>query len=162
MTLEETMTLRMNGPRLLRPMLLIVFLLGATGAGIELLLLGHTEKLPQLIPLALITTSVTIALAWFITRDRRLLRIFQLSMLLWLLAGPVGIVLHFRANVRVELELNPEARGMSLIRNAVRGTMPALAPGTMFELGLVGLLYTYGHPVFRGGPTGEETETDNL
>ena len=140
-------------------MLLLVFLLGAIGTGIELLLLGHTEELWQLMPLTLITISVTIALMWFITGERRILRVFQLSMLLWLLAGPLGIVLHYRANVAVERELDPLARGIPLVREALRGTMPALAPGTMFQLGLVGLLCTYKHPATTAGPLRKAKET---
>jgi hypothetical protein len=42
--------------------------------------------------------------------------------------------------------MNPSAAGTDLIWESLTGAMPALAPGTMFQLGLVGLLYTYGHP----------------
>jgi hypothetical protein len=33
-----------------------------------------------------------------------------------------------------------------LFREALSGATPALAPGTMVQFGLLGLLYTYRHP----------------
>jgi hypothetical protein len=39
--------------------------------------------------------------------------------------------------------------GRVLAWDSLTGDMPALAPGTMFQLGLVGFLYTYRHPVLR-------------
>jgi hypothetical protein len=55
-----------------------------------------------------------------------------------------------------ELEMNPSAGGTQLVWESLSGAMPALAPGTLFQLGLVGLLYTYPHPalgrMMKAGP----------
>ena len=69
-------------------------------------------------------------------------------MLLFVAAGIVGVYLHYQSNVEFELEMNPAAAGWELIRESLTGAMPALAPGTMVHLGLIGLLYTWRHPVF--------------
>ena len=46
--------------------------------------------------------------------------------------------------------MNPTAAGGSLIWSSLTGAMPALAPGTLIHLGLVGLLSTYRHSIFAG------------
>ena len=137
-------------PGLIQRLLLPLFLLGAIGTLAELVLLGHYEEIWQLIPLLLLTISLTVVAMWFIAgRPGAVLRVFQFTMLLCLVAGALGIYLHYDSNVEFELEMNPSARGSELVWNSLTGAMPALAPGTMFQIGLVGLLYTYRHPVFR-------------
>jgi hypothetical protein len=130
-------------------MLLAIFLLGAIGTGAELLLLGHYEEIWQLIPLGLLTIGLTVLAAWFIAGGRGLFRVFRVAMICCLAAGGLGIYLHYQSNVEFELEMNPSVGGTELVWNSLTGAMPALAPGTMFQLGLIGLLYTYRHPVFR-------------
>ena len=131
-------------------MLLAVFLLGALGTGIELVLLEHYSELAQLIPPGLILGGLVVLAMWFLSGVPAVLRVFQVSMLLFVLAGVLGIYLHFDSNVEFELEMNPSAAGWPLIWASLTGAMPALAPGTMVQLGLVGLLYTYRHPIFAG------------
>ena len=138
-------------------MLLAIFLVGALGTAVELVLLGHYEEVWQLIPLGLLTVSLTVLVAWFIAGGRGLFRIFRFSMLFCLAAGALGIYLHYQSNVEFELEMKPSAGGLRLVWDSLTGAMPALAPGTMFQLGLVGLLYTYRHPVLR--PQLEDTES---
>jgi hypothetical protein len=53
----------------------------------------------------------------------------------------VGTFLHYRGNVEFELELTPGIRGLALFREAITGATPALAPGAMIVVGLVGLAY---------------------
>lgn len=148
----------------LRGMLLAIFLLGAIGTIVELLLLGHYEEIAQLIPLGLLTVSLTVLAAWFIAGGPGLFRVFRLLLILFLAAGALGIYLHYRSNVEFELEMNPSINGSELIWKSLTGAMPALAPGTMVQLGLVGLLYTYRHPVFRstseGADSTEETRDE--
>jgi hypothetical protein len=42
--------------------------------------------------------------------------------------------------------MNPALAGFELVRESLSGATPALAPGTMIQLGLIGLAYTYRHP----------------
>jgi hypothetical protein len=37
-------------------------------------------------------------------------------------------------------------KGMDLLSKAMTGAAPALAPGAMIQLGLLGLVYTFRHP----------------
>ncbi|MCI0694775.1 hypothetical protein L0337_22560 [candidate division KSB1 bacterium] len=88
----------------LRGFLLALFVTGLFGAGGELLLLGHTEDFKQWIPLILVSLSL-IVLGWrMLDRRRTSLRIFQITMLLFVASGFTGMLLHYRANAEFELE----------------------------------------------------------
>ena len=127
-------------------MVLVVFLLGLFGTGIELLFLGHTAGLTQLLPIVLFVMSLLV-LAWHaLERKWASLRAFQITMLLFVAGGVLGTALHYRANQAVELEADPKMRGMELLSKTMTGAAPALAPGAMIQLGLLGLVYTYRHP----------------
>lgn len=132
----------------IRSLLLAIFLLGVLGAGSELVLLGHYEEPWQLVPLGMIGLSLAVLVVRLFRNDARTLRVFQVCMLLFVAAGILGIYLHYQSNVEFELEMNPAAAGWELIRESLTGAMPALAPGTMAYLGLIGLLYTWRHPIF--------------
>jgi hypothetical protein len=71
-------------------------------------------------------------------------------MALCVASGLLGIWFHYQGNVEFELEMYPTIGGVKLFWEAMKGATPALAPGTMIQLGLLGLLFTYRHPVFRG------------
>lgn len=129
-----------------------VFLFGATGTGTELFLVGHTEELWQWIPLVLLAVSVLVAIWFFVQRDGLSLRAFQVTMGAFVIAGITGLVLHYRGNVEFELEMYASLHGLDLFWEAMRGATPVLAPGTMIELGLLGLAYSFRHPVFNGSP----------
>jgi hypothetical protein len=73
-------------------------------------------------------------------------------MLLFVLSGGVGIWFHYQATTEFQLEMDPALRGWALFRKAiVAKAPPALAPGAMIQLGLIGLAYTFKHPAFRRG-----------
>ena len=72
-------------------------------------------------------------------------------MAFFLLAGIVGMALHFQANLEFQTELDPSASGFPLWLKAARAKAPpALAPGVMVQLGLLGLVYTFRHPALTG------------
>jgi hypothetical protein len=132
--------------RIIRRVLFALFVLGATGTGLELLLLGHTEDLGQLSPLLLIAASIPLAI-WSGADSRpRGVRAFQVTMGLFIANGFLGLGLHYWGNAEFELEMYPSLGGLTLWWEAMRGATPTLAPGTMIELGLIGLAYTYRHP----------------
>ena len=73
-------------------------------------------------------------------------------MLLFVAAGGFGIVLHYRANVEYQLESDPGLKGRALMWKVLAAkSPPALAPGVMAQLGLLGLAYAYRHPALRAG-----------
>ena len=134
-----------------RGILLAALVLGLVGTGIELLLLEHFEDWRQRIPLALIACAL-IVLAWHgLRRGPAPVQVLQVLMLIFALAGTLGVTLHYQGNAEFELEMYPERSGMELFREAMMGATPALAPGTMIQLALIGLAYTYRHPRLTRG-----------
>jgi hypothetical protein len=130
----------------MRAMVLAIFLLGLFGTGGELLFLGHTAGWAQLAPIVLFVMSLLV-LAWHaLDRKWASLRAFQITMLLFVAGGILGAALHYQANELVELEADPNMSGMELLSNVMTGAAPALAPGAMIQLGLLGLVYTFRHP----------------
>ena len=131
-----------------RRILLFILLLGVIGIIAELLLLGHIEDVYQWIPVVL--GFVTLVLAAIVTMRPSVaaIRLFQAVMLLMLLSGAVGVWLHFQVNMEFQLEMDASLTGWNLLRKSILAkTPPALAPGAMAQLGLIGLAYTFRHPV---------------
>ena len=131
---------------LVRTLVLGVFLFGVVGTGAELILLEHMEDGWMWIPLVLMGLSVLSIAAYGTTGASWALRIFQGIMLLFIVSGFIGIWLHYKGNVEFELEMYPSIKGLELFWEAMKGATPALAPGTMTQLGLLGLIYTFKHP----------------
>jgi hypothetical protein len=134
---------------LLRRALLALVAITAGGLVAELLLLEHWDSPTQYIPLVLLVLVLGVAAsaAWRATRG--VLRALQALMVLCLVAGAVGVLLHYRGNVEWELEREGALHGWALFTEAVRGATPALAPGAMAQLGLLGLVATWRHPALR-------------
>ena len=129
-----------------RGLALALLVFGAAGILIELLLLGHYEDAWQWTPLVLISAGL-VASAWIAGRPGALsLRIFGWLMAAHVAAGGLGLFLHLKANVEFELELHPDNAGWSLVQETLTGAIPALAPGAMFQLGLLGMLICWRHP----------------
>lgn len=133
-----------------RRVLLAILIIGLAGTAIELLLLDHDEEVIQLVPLALIAMAF-VTITWHaLNPGGASLRLFQIVMVLFIVAGGVGIVLHYRANVEFQREVDPSIAGRALIVKAMKAKAPpALAPGTMAQLGLIGLAYAYRYPPRR-------------
>lgn len=145
----------------LRGVLLGILVFALLGTGIELLLLEHTEDAWQLSPLVLIGLSLAV-LAWHaVQRGSLSLRVFQLMMLLFLGSGVAGVLLHYRGNVEFEREMTPALTGSELFQRAMMGATPALAPGTMIWLGLLGLAYAFRHPLLSRAGRNDQRRTTN-
>jgi len=137
-----------------RTILLGIFLVGAGGLSAELWLLGHYEELDQMIPLGLAGAGVIAILAAAATPSVATVRSLQTIMLLMIISGFLGAWFHYQATTEFQLEMDPSLSGWALFTKAiVAKAPPALAPGAMIQLGLIGLTYAFRHPVFRtGGP----------
>jgi len=135
--------------RTVRRVLAAILVAGLLGSGVELLLLKHTDGLWQILPLLLIGASLLV-LGWHAAAPGRAsVRAVQAMMLVCVLSGLAGVLLHYRGNAEWELERMPGTHGWELFRHAVMGATPALAPGTMLQLGLVGLLFCHRHPAAK-------------
>ncbi len=118
----------------------VVFLAGAVGTAAELLLLGHTSSLWQLVPVALLGAGSLVAVATLVRATPVVVHTFRILMLACVVSGVAGVVLHYSGNAEFERELQPAAAGIELFHEAMTGATPVLAPGTMALLGVIGLL----------------------
>lgn len=130
-----------------RRILLGILLLGVVGISAELLLLSHTEHASQWIPLVLNDLTVVMSAVVFFRPTIGSIRLFQMVMLLMIISGGVGMYLHLAANMEFQLEMDATLSGWALLKKSVVAKAPpALAPGVMIQLGLIGLAYTFKHP----------------
>jgi hypothetical protein len=134
----------------LRQLLLVLVFIGIIGLAIELLLLRHAESFTQLIPHVTLAIGLIATGAVYFRPGSHTIKTFQLAMLLFLLVGLLGIFFHLRGNVEFALERDPSLSGMKLVSKVLRGATPALAPGALVQLGLLGLIFTYRHPALTG------------
>lgn len=136
----------------LRALLLGLVGLGAAGLVVELALLEHWEELPQYAPFLVLAPALAAAAVLWRRPGRGTLRAFQGVMALAVLAGMAGIGFHFQSNWAFEREIVPEASTAERLWETIHGATPLLAPGSLVQLGLVGLALTYGHPAARIEP----------
>lgn len=127
-------------------MLLAILVLGLAGTGTELVLLQHYGDGWQLVPLVLIAAALAAVVWHVLTRGPASVLVLRALMSVFLASGFVGLGFHWQANAEFEREADPSLGGVRLLMEAFSGATPALAPGTMIQLGLIGLLYGYKHP----------------
>jgi hypothetical protein len=133
-----------------RSILLGIFLVGVGGIATELWLLGHYEELDQVIPLGLAVAGAIVMLTAAVMPATTTVRVLQFVMVLCVISGFLGMWFHFQATTEFQLEMDPSLRGWALFRKAiVAKAPPALAPGSMIQLGLIGLAYTFRHPALK-------------
>jgi hypothetical protein len=135
-----------------RRILLTILLLGIAGISLELWLMAHTEDVYQLIPLWLAGAGIVSAMVVAARPSIGTVRLFQAVMALFLLSGIIGMVLHFQVNIEFQREMDAALSGLALYQKAILAkSPPALAPGAMIQLGLIGLAYTFRHPALQPG-----------
>ncbi len=131
----------------LRRLLLGILLFGLVGTLTELLLTGHDEDVWQMIPLVALGLAILTSLGMIGARPQpasTAARLFQAAMVLLILVGAVGSVLHARGSMEFKLEMDPSLTGLALIWSVLQAKAPpALAPGTLALLGLIGLACTF-------------------
>ena len=141
-----------------RRILLALLFLGLLGTGSDLLLLSHYEDPWQLIPLGLIAIGLIVITWHALSRGRASIRVLQGAMVLFIMSGLAGFVFHYQGNREFQLEVNPSLGGLELFLKVIRAKAPpALAPGAMIHLGLLGLAYSYRHPALAGPASTQQT-----
>ena len=118
-------------------------MLGLVGTETELVLLEHYDEPWQFVPLCLIAFALA-AIVWHTARGGAAsLRTLQTIMALFLVAGCIGLVLHFRGAAEFQLEIDPAMGKWALVKKVMQAKVPpVLAPGIMLQLGLLGLTYS--------------------
>ena len=147
----------------MRSALFAIMALGIVGLALELLLLEHFDDWKQWIPLALFGVGLAV-MGWHaVAPGHRSVQCIRAVMLVFVGVGAVGVYLHYRGNVEFELEMEPALAGWALFKAAAMGATPALAPGAMVQLGLIGLVWGWRHPALgitaRNGTSTTERTT---
>jgi hypothetical protein len=131
---------------LIRRGMLALLAFGCVGLIGELVILEHYEELNQYPPLALLSLT-TLTIIWHWTAGGRAsLRTLQVISLFLIISGAVGVYFHLTGNIEATKEFEPDLAGLPFWVDVIRGAAPSLAPGTMVQFGLLGLLYAYRHP----------------
>ena len=126
--------------------LLVMFMLGTTA---DLLLLEHHEGVWQLIPLVLMGLGLLVCV-WSLGGRAAAITTMRILMVLFVAAGFLGMALHYLGNREFQQEMDPSLAGWPLFVKVITAKAPpALAPASMIQMGLLGLLYTYRHPACR-------------
>jgi hypothetical protein len=135
---------------IIRRVLLAILLIGMAGTSVELMLLKHVKEATQIIPLVLLGVAFVIV-GWHAARPSvSSVMTLQIVMVLFVAAGLIGMVLHYQANVEFQLEMDKSLAGVPLFWKVMAAKAPpALAPGSMSQLGFIGLAYSYRYPVER-------------
>src|SRR5262245_37389680 len=134
----------------LRRFVLGLLFLGLAGMTVELLLLAHYDSATQLVPLGAIALAL-VCLVWHVKAGTEgSVQALQIVMTVLVVVGVVGVVLHYRGNMAFQLDIDPAQSSWSLFSKVMRAKAPpALAPGAMSQLGLLGLAYAWRHPATR-------------
>jgi hypothetical protein len=127
-------------------MILALVLIGIVGLIAELLLQKHFESATQIIPLATLGAGLATTIIAARNPTPASMRAFSIMMIVFVAAGVLGLVLHFKGNMEWALERNPDLGGANLIWKSLTGATPALAPGALTQLGLLGLVWAYRNP----------------
>lgn len=137
----------------LRRILLALVGLGALGLLAELLLLEHTEGWRMLVPVVLLGALLALAGALAARPTRGAVLALRAAAVLSVAAGLLGTWFHLSGNLEFEREMDAALAGAALLREAMHGATPVLAPGALAQLGLLALAVTFRHPALGGAPT---------
>jgi hypothetical protein len=134
----------------LRRLILALVSFGLVALGAELIAIGHYEDGWQLVPIGLVTSALLTILVHVIAGKDRGLVVLQIILVLMIASGALGIFLHYQANAAFQHDTYPDLGGWELVKRVIHSIAPpALAPGVMAQLGLLGLIYIYKHPARR-------------
>lgn len=131
----------------IRRFLFAMLVVGMAGIGTELLLIGHVEAVQQQIPLILLALGAATLVGHAVAPQPATVLALRAVMILFVASGLAGIWLHYRGNLEFELEMYLSMSGTELVTKTLTGATPVLAPGSMALLGLIGLTYSYKHPL---------------
>jgi hypothetical protein len=131
----------------IRALILAVLTIGLLGTATDLILLGHYEEAWQATPLVLIAAALLIVAIVAVRNSSLAVTALQITMVLFIGAGVIGITLHYSGNREFQREMDPNLSGWALFSTVMTAKAPpAMAPGAMVQLGLIGLVYCYRHP----------------
>ena len=128
----------------IRAVVLVVLVFGMAGLLAELALIAHYEDPAQWAPIVLLAAGLVVVLLDLALARSWTQLLMQITMVLVVAAGFLGVYFHFQGSREFQLEMDPQMRGTSLVWHVLRAkSPPTLAPGSMMQLGILGLGYAY-------------------
>jgi hypothetical protein len=128
----------------IRRVILGVLVLGMTGLLAELALLAHYADFKQQIPLLLLAAGLAAIIIDLAVSHIWSGRFVQLTMGLFIAAGLLGMYFHYQGSREFQIEMDPTMSGMNLVWHVLQAkSPPTLSPGTMVQMGILGLGYAY-------------------
>lgn len=119
-------------------------MLGMGGLLVELSLLAHYADFKQQIPLVLLAAGLAVFIIDLTVSHTWSRRVIQLTMVLFIASGLLGMYFHYEGSRQFQVEMDPTMSGMNLIWHVLQAkSPPTLSPGTMVQMGILGLGYAY-------------------
>lgn len=132
-----------------RQFLLWLTVLVCVGVCAELILTGHDKEPLQFVPYILCGLAVIAAL-WVLARpSRNSIWALRALMVLMALGGLLGSYEHISGNLALAREVNAAKANAAVVKTALTGANPALAPGALGVTALLAIAATYYHPALR-------------
>ena len=137
----------------LRRVLSALFVLGSVGLSVELIFLEHFEDGWMLLPLVAIGLGVATLALRAAVGSALTVQLFRGVMCVMILTGLLGAALHYQVGVEFQSDMDPTLSAGQLLWKVLHmKAPPMLAPGALAQLGLLGLVTTYGLPAGRTVP----------
>lgn len=134
----------------IRRLLMALAAFGLIGIATELVFLEHYEDAPMFIPLATVALALVALAVHAVTGTASTLWLLRIAMLVLVVSGGVGVVLHYRGSLEFQVDMDPTLSASQLFWKVMHmKAPPTLAPGVLAQMGLLGLLSTYRHPAVR-------------
>jgi fatty acid desaturase len=127
----------------LRRFLLVLAALLFSGTVVELWLVNHTEDLVQWVPFVLCGGGLLVVVSVLIHPRGATVKGLRAWMLVVVVGSLFGIYQHVTNNIAFEREINPAASSSRILRQALGGANPLLAPGMLAVAALLALAATY-------------------
>lgn len=115
----------------------------------ELFFVGHWNETIQLLPFVLCGLGLTVVALGYFRPTPTGLKLLRGIMILIALCSLIGFYEHMAGNYRFWLELYPNVGSWDLVKEALQGEFPALAPGILLLGAVIGLTAVYQHPLLE-------------
>ena len=140
--------MRDDSSHALRRLLLALLLFALAGIAVELALLRHYEDVWMLVPFVVSALAAVATLARLLRPTAASVHGLRAAMVLLLAAGTLGLWLHHAGGLEFQSDMDPTLSRWQLFWKVLHmQAPPALAPGVLVQLGVLGLIATYKDPL---------------
>jgi hypothetical protein len=144
-TLQASGTTSLWEPRL-RLLLLGLALFSFAGIALELWFEDHDKELLQLLPFGICALGFLVIVLVLLKPTTPAIWLMRLVMLASVGVSVLGLFEHIQANYGFEREIRPAASDATVFWQALHGSAPTLAPGSLAIIAVLAVSATMGHP----------------